>query len=318
MVADLPAGMTDGINYTGPSSVVLSLYAPYKKHCFAIGDFSGWQADSVHYMNRTTDGKHYWIIIDGLVPGQEYIYQYLVDGTLRIGDPYADKVSDPNDQYIPSSTYPGLLPYPAGQTTQIATILQTAQEPYPWSASTFTPPKTTDLVIYELLLRDFIASHDYPALEDTLEYLRNLGVNAVELMPVMEFEGNESWGYNPDFLFAPDKYYGPKNALKHFVETAHSKGIAVILDIVLNHQFGQSPLVRLYWDAANNRPAPNSPWFNVIPKHPYNVGFDFNHDSPDTKAYCKRVLNYWIGEYHIDGFRFDLSKGFTQVNSYPE
>jgi len=316
-VAELPAGMVDGINYTTASSAILSLYAPYKQFCFVIGDFTGWQADSMHYMNRTAVGDRYWIEVTGLVPGQEYLFQYLVDGSLRIADPYTDKVCDPEDQYISPTTYPGLLPYPTGQTTEITSVLQTAQTPYPWSAGTFTPPKTTDLVIYELLLRDFIANHDYPTLEDTLDYLHRLGVNAIELMPVMEFEGNSSWGYNVDFLFAPDKYYGPKNALKHFIETAHSKGFAVILDIVLNHQFGQSPLVRLYWDYATGRPAANSPWFNPIPKHPFNVGSDFNHDSPDTKAYCERVLKYWITEYHIDGYRFDLSKGFTQINSYP-
>lgn len=318
VIAELPAGLTDGINYTGPSSAVLSLYAPEKKFCFAIGDFNSWQSDSLHYMNRTPDGDRYWITLDGLSAGQEYRYQYLVDGTIRIGDPYADKVCDPNDQYISAETYPGLLPYPTGLTTEIATVLQTEQEPYPWSGVTFIPPKTTDLVVYELLLRDFLEQHDYQALEDTLDYLKRLGVNAIELMPVMEFEGNESWGYNPDFLFAPDKYYGPKNTLKQFIDVAHSKNIAIILDIVLNHQFGQSPLVRLYWDQANNRPATNSPWFNPIPKHPYNVGYDFNHDSPQTKAYCERVLKYWITEYHVDGFRLDLSKGFTQVNSYPD
>jgi glycosidase len=134
----------------------------------------------------------------------------------------------------------------------------------------------------------------------------------------MEFEGNSSWGYNPDFMFAPDKYYGTKDGLKQFIEAAHKKGIAVIFDIVLNHQFGNSPLVRLYWDAANNRPAANSPWFNTIPKHPYNVGFDFNHDSFQTRLFCERVLKYWLSEFHIDGFRFDLSKGFTQKNSYPD
>lgn len=317
-VAELPGGIIDGINYLDSATVTLCLYAPEKKFCFVIGDFTNWEADSLRYMYLTPDGKRFWLQITGLEPGKEYIFQYLVDGTLRIADPYTEKISDPDDQYISSSTYPGLLPYPTGKTTQIASILQTAQTPYPWDTGTFIPPAVTDLVIYEMLLRDFMGAHDYVTLEDTLDYLCRLGVNAVELMPVMEFEGNSSWGYNPDFLFAPDKYYGPANTLRHFVETAHQKGIAVILDIVLNHQFGQSPLVRLYWDDANDRPSWNSPWFNPIPKHPYNVGYDFNHDSPDTKAYCKRVLKHWITAYHIDGFRFDLSKGFTQVNSYPD
>jgi len=316
-VADLPPGMVDGINYIDSATVLLSLYAPYKNNAFVIGDFNNWQIDSNYYMNITSDGTRYWLRIDNLIPKQEYIFQYLVDGNLRIGDPYADKVSDPDDKYISPNTYPGLLPYPAGKTTGIATYLQTDQDPYQWNNNPFIPPAVTGLVIYELLIRDFTLAHDYPSLIDTLDYLKNLGVNAVELMPIMEFEGNISWGYNPDYVFAPDKYYGTKNGLKQFVEAAHSKGIAIILDIVCNHQFGNSPLVKLYWDSQAQHPAANSPWFNQIPKHPYNVGYDFNHESVNTKTYMERLVKYWITEYHVDGYRFDLSKGFTQRNSYP-
>lgn len=317
-VAALPVGIADGINYVDSTHVILCLYAPQKSSCFAIGDFSNWDQDSLHYMFKTPDGSRFWIQLSNLTPRKEYIFQYLVNGTLRIGDPFADKVSDPNDQYIDPATYPDLIPYPTGKTTGIATVLQTAQKPYPWASATFTPPAIKDLVIYELLIRDFTSEHTYLSLIDTLNYLKNLGVNAVELMPVMEFEGNISWGYNPNYSFAVDKYYGPKNTLKQFVEAAHSKGMAVILDIVCNHHFGSSPLVQLYWDDQNQRPASNSPWFNPIPKHPYNVGYDFNHDSPDTKSYMLRLLKYWLREYHTDGYRFDMSKGFTQVNSYPD
>ncbi|MEI6455118.1 MAG: alpha-amylase family glycosyl hydrolase [bacterium] len=316
-IADMPAGTIAGINYINPTTVVLALFAPLKNHVFALGDFNNWQMDSAYYMKKTTDGMHYWIQVSNLTPKKEYIFQYLVDGTLRIGDPFADKVSDPDDQYIPASTYPGLLPYPSGKTSGIATYLQTDQDPYPWNSNTFNPPAVTDLIIYELLIRDFTAKHDYPSLIDTLDYLKRLGVNAIELMPVMEFEGNISWGYNPDYSFAVDKYYGTKNGLKQFVEAAHAKGIAVILDIVCNHHFGNSPLVKLYWDATAQRPAANSPWFNPIPKHPYNVGYDFNHESTYTKTYMERLVKYWLNEFHVDGFRFDLSKGFTQKNSYP-
>jgi glycosidase len=269
-------------------------------------------------MYRTPDGNDFWVRVSNLVPRQEYIFQYLVDGVLKIGDPYCDKVSDPNDQYIDSSTYPGLILYPSDKTTGIASVIQTAQIPYNWSGASLTPPAHTDLVIYELLVRDFTAQHTFLSLIDTLNYLKNLGVNAIELMPVMEFEGNSSWGYNPDFSFAVDKYYGPKNTLKQFIDTAHARGIAVILDIVCNHHFGSSPLVQLYWDSQNQRPAANSPWFNPIPKHPDNVGYDFNHDSPATRSYMQRLVKYWIQEYHADGYRFDMSKGFTQVNSYPD
>jgi 1,4-alpha-glucan branching enzyme len=317
-IADLPAGMSDGINYIDSTTVLLCLYAPAKEFCFVTGDFTGWEIDSSFFMNRTPDSLRYWLRIGNLIPRHEYIFQYLVEGNLRIADPYCDKVSDPDDQYIPSYTYPDLIPYPTGKTTGIAGVLETARIPYSWQTVSFTPPKATDLVIYELLIRDFTSKHDYPSLIDTLNYLKRLGVNAIELMPVMEFEGNISWGYNPDFLFAPDKYYGTREGLKQFIDAAHASGIAVILDIVLNHQFGKSPLVRLYWDEANNRPAENNPWFNPIPRHPYNVGYDMNHESQQTQAYCERLIRYWITEYHADGYRFDLSKGFTQRNSYPD
>jgi 1,4-alpha-glucan branching enzyme len=317
-IAALPAGMTEGINYTSSNSALLCLYAPRKDNVFVIGDFNEWSPDSSFYMNITPDSLRFWMQINNLVPKQEYIFQYLVDGFLRIGDPYADKVSDPDDQYISAKTYPNLKPYPTGKTSGIATYLQTDQDAYPWNTTPFTPPAVTDLVVYELLIRDFTTDHDYPSLIDTLDYLKRLGINAIELMPVMEFEGNISWGYNPDYSFAVDKYYGTKNGLKQFVEAAHARGIAVILDIVCNHHFGNSPLVRLFWDYSAQRPAANNPWFNPVAKHPYSVGYDFNHESQVTKLYMERLIRYWLTEFHVDGYRFDLSKGFTQKNSYPD
>jgi hypothetical protein len=145
--------------------------------------------------------------------------------------------------------------------------------------------------------------------------LKSLGINAIEIMPFNEFEGNVSWGYNTDFYFAPDKYYGPKNTLKEFIDSCHKYGIAVIMDIALNHSFGLSPMVQLYWDAANNRPSAENPWFNPVAKHAFNVGFDMNHESLATRYLTSRVIEHWTNEYRIDGFRFDLSKGFTQTQT---
>ena len=315
-VAEIPAGMKDGINYLSETSALLSLYAPLKQYAYAVGDFNNWLPDEFTYMKRTPDGKRYWVQLDGLVPGKEYIYQYMVDGNIYIGDPYADKVSDPsNDKYIDSATYPGMIPYPTGKAQGIATVLQTAKQPYVWTTTSFNPPAVKDMVIYELLIRDFTDKHTFQSIIDTLGYLKTLGINAIELMPVSEFEGNLSWGYNPNYYFAVDKYYGPANTLKQLIDTCHQLGIAVIDDIVLNHAFGSSPYVMLYWDAANNRPSAESPFYNPVPKHDYNVGYDMNHESPDTKNYVSRILKYWINEYHFDGYRFDLSKGFTQNNT---
>lgn len=319
--APLPAGVKNGINYAaGNTEVTLVVYAPLKNRISVIGEFAGsnWVEQTQYVMNKTPDGNYWWITITGLTPGTEYAFQYLVNGTLKIADPYAEKILDPynnNDQNIPASTYPNLKPYPTGLTTGIVSVLQTNEPGYTWVNNSFTRPDKRNLFIYEMLLRDFVAAHDWKTLKDTLSYLKRLGINAIELMPFNEFEGNESWGYNPDFYFAPDKYYGPKNTLKEFIDVCHGNGIAVIMDIALNHSFGLSPMVQLYWDATNNRPAPDNPWFNPVPKHAFNVGFDMNHSSPATNYFVSRVVQHWLQEYRLDGFRFDLSKGFTQTQT---
>ncbi len=316
-IAPLPAGVKLGINYLSDTEVILALNAPKKKLVQVIGDFNNWEKSPSYQMNRTPDGEIFWLKISNLIPKKEYIFQYLVDGMIRIGDPYADKISDPNSdqEIISQNRYPGLLPYPTGLTSFQASYLQTGQEKYAWKNTGFVKPKQEDLVVYELLVRDFDDRRNYTAVIERLDYLKSLGVNAIELMPVGEFEGNLSWGYNPSFFFAPDKYYGSKNDLKRLIDEAHGKGIAVIMDMVLNHAFGQNPMVRLYNEGDYGAPTPENPWFNQVAKHPFNVGYDFNHESKYTQAFVDSVNNYWLTEYKVDGFRFDLSKGFTQVNS---
>lgn len=313
-VEALPAGVKDGINYINDSTVTLCLYAPYKKYVFVIGGFNNWEVGNKWLMKETPDGSRYWLTITGLTPKKQYIFQYFIDGSIRIGDPYADQVSSPNDQYITSATYPNLIAYPRGKTTGIATVLQTAQTPYHWKVTNFKPPKKENLVIYELWVSDFTKEHDFQGIIDTLGYLKRLGINAIELMPVSEFEGNLSWGYNPNYYFAVDKYYGPKNTFKAFIDAAHAKGIAVIMDIVLNDAYNSCPLAMMYWNAAKNRPAANNPWFNeTSPNSTYNWGNDFNYDSPQTISFVDSVTNYWLSQYKIDGYRFDFAKGYTNT-----
>ena len=273
-----------------------------------MGDFNDWQIGPDYYMKRTPDNNRYWLTITGLEPKRETLFQYLVDGYITIADPYADKVIDPwNDKWIDDATYPGLISYPEKENTGIASVLETAQEPYPWAEIDFERPDSRDLVIYELLIRDFIAAHDYKTLTDTLGYLERLGVNAIELMPINGFEGNECWGFNPSFYFSPDKYYGPKNDLKRFIDEAHGRGIAVFMDVVLNHAYGQCPLVRLYLEDMSL-----SPWFNQQALHTdYYWGYDFNHEAQATEDFVDRFLSYWLMEYRVDGFRLDFTRGFT-------
>ena len=315
-VESLPEGIVDGINYIDSTTVTLCLYSPFKEYAFVIGDFNDWMVDTSYYMKRTPDSNYFWVTVNNLAPGKEYIFQYFVDGKIKVGDPYAEKVSDPwNDKYITEATYPGMLAYPSYKTKGIATVLQTNQKRYDWKHKEYSVPKSNDLVVYELLIRDFTAKHTFQAVIDSLNYLKQLGINAIELMPVNEFEGNNSWGYNPNYYFAVDKYYGPKDDLKKLIDTCHSQGMAVILDVVYNHSFGTSPYVMLWWDDQHDRPAANNPFFNPIPKHDYNVGFDMNHESAATRKYISRSLTFWTENYKVDGFRFDLSKGFTQHNT---
>lgn len=309
-----PAGSKDGITYLTDSSIRLQLYAPNKQVVHVLGDFNNWLPGIAYQMNKSIDGNTFWLEITGLTPGQPYSFQYLVDGELKVADPYSTVVLDPyNDPYIPEATYPNLPPYPTGKTTGIVSLIQPGAPSYNWQVTNFTPQSKEKLVVYELLLRDFLDRHDFTTLIDTLDYLDRLGITAIELMPVSEFEGNISWGYNPSFHMALDKYYGTINEMKRFVDACHTRGIAVILDVVYNHTFSQSPLAQLYWDPAQFRPRPDNPWLNPVARHPFNVGYDFNHESPATRKYIDQVMTYWLSEMRVDGFRFDLSKGFTQT-----
>lgn len=318
----LDPDLTEGINYLSDTEATLVLYAPFKDHVFVIGEFNDWLPSANYRMKK--DGDHYFLSLSGLTPKKEYAFQYLVDGNITIADPYTHKVLDPwNDKWIKEETYPNLKPYPEGETDGIVSLLQTAQEDYQWKYE-FEPHPIEDLVIYEVLLRDFLEKHDWKTLIDTLDYFTELGVNAIELMPFNEFEGNESWGYNPSFYFAADKYYGPANDLKAFIDSCHNRGIAVIMDMVLNHSFGQSPFVRLYSNEYGH-PTKQNPWYNADAVadpnnwyqaiHPYNVGFDFDHSSPQTQKLVDRINRFWLEEYRIDGYRFDLTKGITQKNT---
>ena len=315
VIEDLPTGSKPGINHISPTSSRLVLMAPLKSSAYVIGDFNDWTISTDYFMKQTPDGQFFWIELDNLEANKNYAFQYLVDGTIIIADPFSELVLDENnDQFISSETFPDMHPYPVDEADGYVSLLRTGAEEFNWQ-NDFVSPEKEDLVIYELLMRDFTKEKNYQTLLDTLDYLERLGINALEFMPINEFEGNQSWGYNPSFHMALDKYYGTPTAFKTLVDECHRRGIAVILDVVYNHAFSQSPLAQLYWDAANFRPSEDSPFLNPIAKHPFNVGYDFNHESEFTKTFVKRVTQYWIEEYHIDGFRFDLSKGFTQKES---
>ncbi len=319
MSLDRPLGIIDGINYsTDPTQVVLSLWAPGKSSVYVRGDFNNWEWSAEFLMNQ--DGEHFWLEIEDLTAGTEYGFQYLVDETVIIADPYADKILDPDDTFIPASSYPSIKPFPAAAMSadwfkNRISVLQTNQTPYQWQVVDYSKPANEELLIYELLIRDFLGENqgNYQAMIDTLSYIKNLGFNCVELMPIMEFNGNNSWGYNPTFMFAPDKFYGDKEDLKQFIDAAHGMDMVVVLDMVLNQNDVPAPYAAMYYDFNTFKPTADNPWFNVDATHPFNVFNDFNHESAYTQSFVDTVNHYWLNEFRFDGFRFDLSKGFTQT-----
>ncbi len=312
-----PANTVPGINYNAgdATTVTLALQAPYKQSAYVIGDFNDWTYAPEYQMKRDNDGETFWITLTGLTSGTEYAYQYVIDGNICIADPYTEKVLDPwNDSYITNDVYPNLKAYPT-DANGIVSVFQTGQSEYNWQTTNFTKPQKKDLVIYEIHLRDFTSEGTYKAAQAKLPYLKELGINAIELMPTNEFEGNDSWGYNPSFFFAVDKAYGTKDDFKAFIDECHAQGIAVIIDLVLNHSFGQSPLLHLYQDDKGT-PLMHSPWYNVksnIQNPGLQWGADFNHESFYTRSFVDRVNTHWLTEFKVDGIRYDFTKGFSNT-----
>ena len=309
-----PAGVTNGIYYGADgTSVTLCTYAASKtqsaKRVFLIGDMTNWKLSADYQLYK--DGNYFWITLTGLTPGQEYRFQYAVeraDGVKKqISDLYSEKVLHPDDQYEPKKVDPELLDYPSGADGYV-TVIQPGKPAFQWSDATlnFQRPNKNNLVIYELWIYDYTEGRSLKGLMKRLDYIQNLGVNAVELMPICEFDGNYNWGYSPNHYFAPDKAYGTEEMYKTFIDECHKRGMAVIIDMVFNHATGLNPMNKLYpygTDLANN------PWFNVNAPHSDNVYEDWNHGFAPAKEMFTRALKYWLTEYKVDGFRLDLSHG---------
>ena len=326
----IPPNLDDGINYNSgdDTKAILVLDAEHKDFVYVAGSFNNWQPTSAYAMKKDPSSDKFWIELTGLTSGQVETYQYWVGDLspisnspklVKTADPFSTLVLSPfDDPWISETTFPGLLTtyaYPSGQEREV-TVLQTNQPEYNWQVPNFNKPKKEDLIIYEVLIRDFDSDRNFQDLIDKIDYFKNLNINAIELMPVMEYEGNESWGYNTSFHLALDKFYGTEAKLKEFIDLCHQNGIAVILDVALNHAFGRNPMNRMWMDDPEGdgwgEPSSENPYMNEVATHSYSVGSDFNHQSLKTQYYSERVIKRWVEDFKIDGFRWDLTKGFTQ------
>ncbi len=321
----VPAGMEDGLNfdYNNPSQVTLVLYAPGKDFVHVIGNFNNndWRLTNNFLLNKDSSQDRFWITLTNLDAGDSnLLYQYVIDGQITVADPYSTYILDEyGDPYIPTSTFPNIPDYPVGKTSHAVTWFDLNEQPYDWQITDFNRPKQDRLVVYELLIRDFDSQQSYEALMNNgrLDYLENLNVNVLHIMPVSEFDGNSSWGYNPAFHMALDKQYGSKEKLKAFIDECHARGIAVIIDVVYNHATGQNPYYRM-WNDCNGcyvgQATPENPIFNVNdPNTVFQFFNDINHESPAAQHYIDKLNEYWLTEFNLDGFRFDFTKGFTNV-----
>lgn len=300
----LPAGIELGQNFdaTNTSSVTLCTFAAANKQAndpsvlvpakavYVVGDFNDWKVSEQYQMYR--DSCHFWLPIT-VTAGKEHQYQYLViraDGKqVYLSDAFAPV------QYWSDNGY--------------RSSLTTDQTPYQWDEATlnFKRPDKNNLVIYEMWVYDYTSKRNFAGVMERLDYIQQLGVNAIEFMPVCEFDGDYNWGYSPNHYFAVDTQYGTPNEFRQLIDSIHARGMAVIMDMVFNHATGNNPQNKLYPYGSE---LAYNPWFNVTAPHSDNVYEDWNHDFPETRKMFTRALRYWLTEYKVDGFRMDLSHGF--------
>lgn len=274
--------VTAGAVDHGYERVTFGLFAPHKKDVRLIGDFNNWDPNAA-VMTLNADGL--WVTELNLPPA-EYGYQFLIDHgsdkEVTIADPYSRRL-----RYVEGTAEPH-------------SVIVVGQTPFVWHDDGFGTKPLNELVIYELHVGDFSPEGTFKGVTAKLDYIRDLGVSAIELMPVQEFPGDRSWGYNPAYFFAPESSYGSADDLKELIDQAHQRGIAIILDMVFNHTDASNPLTRLY-------PYQESPYFGQD-GNPW--GFpDFNHWSDATKRFIRDVQDYWLLEFHVDGFRYDHTEG---------
>lgn len=276
-----PSGMgpfllTDGVAFR--------VWAPHAKQVSVIGTFNHWDGKA-HPMHLDQQGN-WFVEVKGAKIGDQYKYQLITDtGVLTRIDPYAREVT--------SSVGNAIVHDPN----------------FNWEDDAFSMPSWNQLVIYELHVGTFNDEDPYRpgqfiSITARLGHLRQLGINAIQIMPVGQFAGIRSWGYNPSHLFAVDSDYGGSVGLKRFIKRAHQAGIAVILDVVYNH-LGPSDLDLWQFDgwSENNRGGiyfynddrAITPWGETRP----------DYGRGEVRQYILDNVRMWLEEYHIDGLRFD-------------
>lgn len=320
MKLDYPGGVPKmGAVKNADGSVTFCIAAPEKRSAVIVPSWDDYQVlekNVMHYQDYNNN-RYFWITVNGLSNNEYYPYYYLIDDKYKVADPYAHLILDQSNDKGSAVTgaWPECPSFPSDKVSgTLLAVYRGDMDDYNFSP--FTIPSHDNLVIYELLLRDFTGTNGVASANGNvvkamarIPYLKSLGVNVVELMPIMEFAGNNSWGYNTNFYMAPDKAYGSPKAYKDFIEECHRNGIAVVLDIVLNQSDGQHPWYQMYNSG-------KSPMYNAQAPHDFSVLNDWKQGHPLVEQQWVDALTYWLTAYNVDGFRFDLVKGLGDNDSY--
>jgi len=250
-------------------------------------------------MRKDPDSDNWWLNLD-LAPGTyEYLYQN--DSGTFFNDPWGRW----NGEYGSRFTIG-----PEGLTA----------DDYQWQSDNYQRPPVNQLVIYELHVGEFAGGYynlsageaGFLDLLTLLPHLDSLGINAIELMPINDY-GNiglsgHSWGYDLNSYFALEPAYGTPREFKVLVDSAHARGMAIILDVVFNHMNGTGPLWRMQPDVNTNLYFKSS--VDLRPNEDALFFFeDLDHWTDETQELIYAVLKMWIEEYRVDGFRYDFTQG---------
>lgn len=286
--------------------VTFRLWAPDAVGVSVIGDVTGTGTNPIPL--GPEPGGLWSVDVAGARAGQKYQYvlsfppEVGLDSTPRV-DPYARLVEN------------------TGNDAAAAIVFD--ESDFDWGQGSYTMPSWRDLVIYELHVGSFDVEGNQPIgtlddVADKLEYLHELGVSAIELMPVAEYEGAQSWGYNPGVPFAVETSMGGPTALKELVKRAHALGIAVLLDVVYNH-FGPDDSILWGLDTWPGG-APGGVYFypprfpgDALPSTPWGSRPDYGR--PEVRSYLRDNARSWLRDSHIDGLRFDATAYIRNTNS---
>ena len=274
----LPGAMDHGNGW-----VTFSIYAPGKRSVHLQAGFNGWEWRQ-HPLTERAPG--YWVTARQLEPGV-HAYRFVLDEVTVVCDPYAQSIRPADDPAEPPHAR-----------------VHVGRPIYRWRhAHVQRPSLTGELIVYEMHIGDFSPEGTFGGVTDRLDYLEELGVNAIEFMPWYEAAPHDYWGYEPAFYFAPRAAYGTAEELMAMVDEAHGRGMVVILDIVLAHTAHEHPFNRMY-------PYEQSPWYGRSTGEPNQFGLPvIDYSKPPANGFVRDVLAYWMGVFRVDGFRFDYIAG---------